>query len=871
MSALQLALQAIDRLQNVARSLCADTPCVQFCATLSAILGDLPGWLRGLPKREHSDREASALLEIIDSLCRSPNTPSQPTSSCNLVGDKVSYPGVALLLANPDSVISAIRDMASDHRSQRQCRQVLGLLEAFLPPSEEQYSVDVSPSDTDLRAISKEPPECGKEIRSLHAALFKQCVCSDSDQMLARIRLRSTLETDGAKISFGMLFMAHPHCTQTDLGSQPCKFEASSGNEDEEIRPGSENPFCQYISAQADEGLMMMRFIVKGGSLYFENHEDPPIQWVFDQPSISLGQLLERLSNSTSEFTEKNKEVLSWLLAKSVWQYYSSPWMQEPWNKERVHFLLERRHDDEGHEVDGIFVNEPLLSVSIARSSGQETIKSKHSVPPRRLPGFLKPLHTISKLLALGVMLVEIQQEQPIETLYGESEWSQYCPHGKKNQNTDFKICRDLINRKRFFEEISDPLEALIRACIQPGDAFKPPQVQDEDGERHALYLLINRLEVYLSKRKPHNVKPLSMTDKHLSAQVPRFTASPLPIPSLPVPKVNTSTTPRPGRTMAQITNSTSTKDWFKRVARLNHILKANEADNYEKVKIAVLDTGIDPCDSSSVYVDGYRDFVSGNDSVKCDQTGHGTTSVNLIFDMCESAEVHVLRIFETDSANDNTQELAIQALDWCIKERMDVVCMACGFTESSQHLFDKVHEASGKMLILAAPTNESNAGEIAYPARYDDDVMCIFSTDGAVTKSQRLNPSNGLGKYNFAILGEDIMTMSGDVRSGTSFSTAIAAGLAARLLEFSRHSDCQGLIYNASMLKLKYGMTKALMAMAIPDSEFLCLKPWKLLREDLRSQIPFDDYGYPDPGERDTARRHICNLLALSLGNAWQ
>ncbi|KAK8068573.1 hypothetical protein PG996_007685 [Apiospora saccharicola] len=786
--------------------------------------------------------------------------------------DETRYPSVTLLLAGSDSVIQAIRHFAISPQLFRQRIKTLAALAEFVPEDEHRQDVDISPSDTDLQSISKEPPECAKEIRSLHAALFKQCLCSDSDEMLARIRLRSTLDDGDGKITFGMLFMAHPHCAQNDLGSQPLwqdtqfsihravKFEASSSNEHGEIRPESETGFCQYISAQEEEGLTMMQFIVKGDSLYFDKDEKPSSRWVFDQPSISLGQLLERLSQSTTEFTEKRKEVLSWLLAKSVWQYYSSPWMQEPWNKERVHFLLERRHT-EGHEVAGIFVNEPLLSVSIARPSCQETIKPKQG-RPRSL---LKPVHQIPKLLALGVMLVEIQLEHPIETLYIKPEWSDYCLNGKKNRNTDFKICRDLINQKRFVDGISDPLEALIRNCILPSDSFKPPQALDEDGERHALYLLINRLEVLLSKWKPDNVKPLSMTDNLLSAsaQPPVAAPSPLLIPSLPVPRGNATTTPRPGRTMAQITNSTSTKDWFKRMASVNYILDANPGDVFDKVKIAVLDTGVDPNDVVSVYINGYKDFVSGNDNRKCDNTGHGTTSVNLIYDMCASAEVYVLRIFETDVANDNTQELAVQALDWCIKEKMDVVCMACGFTDSTQSLFDKIHEASGKMLILAAPTNESNAGEIAYPARYDDAVMCIFSTDGAVTRSQRLNPSKGHGKDNFAILGEDIMTMSGEVRSGTSFSTAIAAGLVARVLEFSRHSDCKGLIYNASMLKFKYGMAEALNSMAVEDSGFNCLKPWKLLREDLRNQIPFEDYGNPHPEGRVVARRHICNLIA--------
>ena len=108
-------------------------------------------------------------------------------------------------------------------------------------------------------------------------------------------------------------------------------------------------------------------------------------------------------------------------------------------------------------------------------------------------------------------------------------------------------------------------------------------------------------------------------------------------------------------------TTSPTTKDWFKRMDSLNYILKAIDGDFYQKPKIAVLDTGVSPLDAAAAYISGYKDFVHGDDSVKCDNTGHGTTSVNLIFDMCESAEVYAVRIFETDEANDNTRELAIQ------------------------------------------------------------------------------------------------------------------------------------------------------------------------------------------------------------------
>lgn len=192
----------------------------------------------------------------------------------------------------------------------------------------------------------------------------------------------------------------------------------------------------------------------------------------------------------------------------------------------------------------------------------------------------------------------------------------------------------------------------------------------------------------------------------------------------------------------------------------------------------------------------------------------------------------------------------------------MDIICMTCGFYQSDRELFGKIHEASGNMLIFAAPTNDSNAGDIAYPAQHDAEVFGIFSTNGAITSSQHLNPSKGPGQYNFAILGEDIMTYTGKEVSGTSLATALAAGLAGQLLEVSRHRDCR--IRNGSTMSLKHGMTKVLMAMAVPNSNFYCLKPWMLLPKELRGLLPFIQY--PSEAQIQEAREHICNVITLAL-----
>ena len=69
-SPLRFAVQASDRLQQVAHVLCADNSCIQFCASLEATLANIIKWLQTLPDNVYSKREAVALLEELESLCQ---------------------------------------------------------------------------------------------------------------------------------------------------------------------------------------------------------------------------------------------------------------------------------------------------------------------------------------------------------------------------------------------------------------------------------------------------------------------------------------------------------------------------------------------------------------------------------------------------------------------------------------------------------------------------------------------------------------------------------------------------------------------------------------------------------------------------------
>lgn len=122
--------------------------------------------------------------------------------------------------------------------------------------------------------------------------------------------------------------------------------------------------------------------------------------------------------------------------------------------------------------------------------------------------------------------------------------------------------------------------------------------------------------------------------------------------------------------------DQSSSEIWFKKVDKLNGLLRALTAErdaeyDRQRVKIAVVDTGISPQDLYSQYMkEGmYKDFVDGEDTVKRDDVGHGTNTVNLIFKVFEFPDIFVARVFKTTLASDDTPRFVKQARPPCVTD----------------------------------------------------------------------------------------------------------------------------------------------------------------------------------------------------------
>jgi len=160
--------------------------------------------------------------------------------------------------------------------------------------------------------------------------------------------------------------------------------------------------------------------------------------------------------------------------------------------------------------------------------------------------------------------------------------------------------------------------------------------------------------------------------------------------------------------------------------------------------------------------------------------------------------------------------------------------------------------------LVFAAASNYGNVRQIAFPGRMKD-VFCMFSTDGRAKISQSINPAPKKKAYNFAILGEKVaLSPLGPTITGTSVATSIGAGLAGRLIDFSRQKDCRGKIRRRANLRSIEGMSAvfAYLAKGGDDNGYNCIAPWRLIQH------------LSDETERSRTREIICDQISMALEN---
>jgi subtilisin family serine protease len=227
---------------------------------------------------------------------------------------------------------------------------------------------------------------------------------------------------------------------------------------------------------------------------------------------------------------------------------------------------------------------------------------------------------------------------------------------------------------------------------------------------------------------------------------------------------------------------------WAEQLLRLPDVWRRTKGQG---VRVAVLDTGIDP-DHPDLEgaIELTRDFTG--EGIE-DLNGHGTHCAGVIaarqneigfIGTAPLASLLVGKVLRNSGAG--TLEAVAAGVRWAVEERVDILSMSLGATEGSAQLFEAIHTALARGVIVICAAGNSGAlftNSIGYPGRYGS-VITVAAHD---QHGQPSGFSSRGSAIDFMAPGQDIWStyrQGGYAKlSGTSMATPFVAGLAALVL----------------------------------------------------------------------------------------
>jgi hypothetical protein len=236
------------------------------------------------------------------------------------------------------------------------------------------------------------------------------------------------------------------------------KNEQDSDNRTHSGKVISIETFCQIIT---NRNRSQLKLVVSDDGLVLQGPGSLSQGFLLGASSMSLAKLLDVV-----KLSRKMRLLLSYILAKAVWQFYDSEWMQKEWTKETVHFMFERR----SKTPKGIFINEPFLSASF------------DGCHRPRVADYEFRSHLFPKILGLGIMLLEIELGIKIEEHRMPEDLD---PDGEPSVNADHIAAIDVFNNTGWDDKDTfGASKDVIGACLTP-DNFTC-FVNDVQGLRNA-------------------------------------------------------------------------------------------------------------------------------------------------------------------------------------------------------------------------------------------------------------------------------------------------------------------------------------------------------------------------------------------------
>lgn len=234
------------------------------------------------------------------------------------------------------------------------------------------------------------------------------------------------------------------------------------------------------------------------------------------------------------------------------------------------------------------------------------------------------------------------------------------------------------------------------------------------------------------------------------------------------------------------LSNETSTEaveDWnIKMISADDEIVK--ESIDKEKVKVAVIDSGVDAL--SDVNVKERINLVDKNTSIMFeDYSGHGTNVAGIIVNeelgINPNVEIYSAKVL--DDKNTAPISRVVEGIYWAVEQDVDIINLSFGTKQYSKALETAIKTAYSKGIILIGAAG--NGGDtVEYPAAFDE-VIAVGSVDAEGKVSEK---STVGAEVDLMAPGECVKTTSAfggtTFTSGSSMAVPHVTAMASILLQ---------------------------------------------------------------------------------------
>lgn len=212
-----------------------------------------------------------------------------------------------------------------------------------------------------------------------------------------------------------------------------------------------------------------------------------------------------------------------------------------------------------------------------------------------------------------------------------------------------------------------------------------------------------------------------------------------------------------------------------------------------EGIKVGIIDTGIDLTHPD--LKDNIKEAYSVVDGISADDdNGHGTHVAGIIaaldndigvVGVAPKAEIYSVKAF--DKKGRGTVSDIIDALQWCVENKVHVINMSFGIGTNSRALKRAIGAAHRHKIIMVAAAGNSGARDsVLYPAKYPE-VIAVAASD---SKDQAADFSSRGPEVNIIAPGVDVSStyINEEYKnlSGTSMACPHVVGACALLMSIS-------------------------------------------------------------------------------------